>query len=107
MPKHELPPDLSDTEEIAVQATIAADPDNPEITEAQAAQLRSFSRAMPLLSAALKRGRGRPPADVRKVPVKLRIDPTTLAKFKAGGPGWQTRMNDALRVAAADIDERK
>ena len=107
MPKRNLPPDLTDAEEVAVQAMIAADPDNPEITPAQASQLQPFSEAMPLLSAALKRGRGRPPAQIKTVPVKLRIDPMTLARFKAGGPGWQTRMNEVLRMAAADIDKHK
>ena len=107
MPKRNVPPDLTDTEELAVQAMIAADPDNPEITEAQVAQLRPFSESMPLLATALKRGPGRPPAEIRKVPVKLRIDPATLTRFKAGRPGWQTRMNDALRTAAAHIDKQK
>ena len=32
--------------------------------------------------------------------VSLRIDPDVLDKFKAGGVGWQSRMNDALRKAA-------
>lgn len=107
MAKRDVPPDLTDTEELAVQAMIAADPDNPEITKTQASQLRPFGESMPLLAAALKRGRGRPPAEIKKVPVKLRIDPATLARFKSGGPGWQTRMNDALRTAAAHIDKQK
>lgn len=41
----------------------------------------------------------RPKGDERKVSVTLRIDPDVLAKFKAGGPGWQSRMNEALRKA--------
>ncbi|WP_267897132.1 BrnA antitoxin family protein [Thalassococcus profundi] len=32
--------------------------------------------------------------------VSLRLDPEIVARFKASGPGWQTRMNDALREAA-------
>lgn len=46
------------------------------------------------------RRRGRPPAAVRKEPVLLRLDPEVVAHFKAGGEGWQTRMNAALRKAA-------
>lgn len=104
MPKRNLvPPDLTDAEEAAVQAQIAADPDNPEVTDEQATRLRPFSEAMPELFAALKRGRGRPPAEVTKVPVKLRLDPATVETFKASGPGWQTRMNDVLSAAAADM----
>ena len=34
-----------------------------------------------------------------KQQVTLRIDPDVLAKFREGGPGWQGRINAALRVA--------
>ena len=40
---------------------------------------------------------GRPKSDVTQVPVTLRVDPDTLAAYKATGAGWQTRMNEALR----------
>ncbi len=33
--------------------------------------------------------------------VTLRIDSDVLERFQADGPGWQDRMNAALRVAAA------
>jgi uncharacterized protein (DUF4415 family) len=32
--------------------------------------------------------------------VSLRIDRAVLEHFQADGPGWQDRMNDALRAAA-------
>ncbi len=32
--------------------------------------------------------------------VTLRIDQDVLAHFQEGGPGWQDRINDALRKAA-------
>jgi uncharacterized protein (DUF4415 family) len=44
--------------------------------------------------------RGRPPSEHPKEAIKLRIDPDVLAHFRATGPGWQTRINDALRRAA-------
>ena len=44
--------------------------------------------------------RGRPKADVTKVSTTLRLDPDVIAAFRAGGPGWQSRINDALRKAA-------
>lgn len=44
--------------------------------------------------------RGRPRAAMPKVQTTLRLDPDVLAAFKAGGPGWQGRMNAALRKAA-------
>lgn len=44
--------------------------------------------------------KGRPPLrDRAKQQVTLRIDPDVLAKFREGGPGWQGRINAALRVA--------
>ena len=35
-----------------------------------------------------------------KEQVSLRIDRDILDHFQAGGPGWQERINDALRKAA-------
>ena len=32
--------------------------------------------------------------------INLRVDADVLESFRAGGPGWQTRMNAALRKAA-------
>ena len=40
--------------------------------------------------------RGRPPQAVTKVAVKLRLDRDIVAAFKVEGPGWQTRINQAL-----------
>ena len=44
--------------------------------------------------------RGRPLADAPKKAISLRLDADVLEKFKADGPGWQGRMNEALRKAA-------
>lgn len=46
---------------------------------------------------AARRGRGRPAGTGTKEQVAIRIDRDVLAAFRAGGAGWQTRMNDALR----------
>jgi uncharacterized protein (DUF4415 family) len=35
-----------------------------------------------------------------KEQVSLRIDQDVLEHFQEGGPGWQDRINDALRKAA-------
>ena len=48
------------------------------------------------LQAALKK-RGRPVGSGTKEQVAIRFDREVLAAFRAGGVGWQTRMNDALR----------
>ena len=44
--------------------------------------------------------RGRPKAVVRKVSTTIRLDPDVVDAFKADGPGWQSRINTALRRAA-------
>lgn len=44
--------------------------------------------------------RGRPPlGDAAKRQVTLRLDPDVIERFREGGPGWQGRMNAALRKA--------
>jgi uncharacterized protein (DUF4415 family) len=42
--------------------------------------------------------RGRPVAERRKAQVSLRLDPDVIEAFRDTGPGWQTRMNQALKV---------
>lgn len=44
--------------------------------------------------------RGRPKAERPKVSTTIRLDPDVLDAFKAAGPGWQGRINAALRKAA-------
>lgn len=44
--------------------------------------------------------RGRPKASVTKVSTTIRLDPDVLDAFKSDGPGWQSRINAALRKAA-------
>jgi uncharacterized protein (DUF4415 family) len=43
---------------------------------------------------------GRPKKMAPKEAVNIRLDPDVVAHFRAGGPGWQSRMNVALRKAA-------
>ena len=93
---------LTDEEEARIQAQIAADPDNYESTDEELAQAKPMAEALPELHAALmaeiaKRKAGRPKAAVTKQTIAIRLDPDVLEAFKATGPGWQTRMNEALR----------
>lgn len=76
------------------------DNDNPEWTEVD------FARARPageILSTdvlnAFRRARGRPKSETPKVSIKLRLDPDVVEAFRDQGPGWQSRMNKALRAA--------
>ncbi|WP_371820324.1 BrnA antitoxin family protein [Verticiella alkaliphila] len=74
------------------------DDENPEWTEA------TFRRARPaadVLSATLQaklgiRGRG-PQKAPTKERITIRLSPDVLDSFRASGPGWQGRMDDALR----------
>jgi uncharacterized protein (DUF4415 family) len=67
------------------------DPDDaPELTDAY------FDRADLYHGEVLIR-RGRPPLAAPKRQVTLRLSPEVIEHFKAGGPGWQTRIDDALR----------
>ena len=84
-----------------IQRMIASDPDAPEATADQLAQAKPFTEAFPALADAMRRNvGGRPKAESPKVAVSLRLDQDVVARFKASGPGWQTRMNTALRDAA-------
>ncbi|MDN5926657.1 MAG: BrnA antitoxin family protein [Hyphomicrobiales bacterium] len=74
---------MSDEEDAAITADANADPDNP-----------------PADSLIARRGRGRPRLDHPKQRIQLRVDEDVLQRFKAGGTGWQTRMNSALCRAA-------
>lgn len=47
----------------------------------------------------VKRGRGRPKGSATKESVTLSLDKVALARFRADGPGWQERINEALRKA--------
>ena len=44
--------------------------------------------------------RGRPKSATKKVSTTIRLDPDVVEAFKQDGPGWQSRINQALRKAA-------
>lgn len=49
---------------------------------------------------AMTRGRGRPKVPNPKEHISLRLYPETIEAFRSAGPGWRTRMAEALRKAA-------
>jgi len=71
--------------------------DNPELTDAEMSQARPFAEVFPDL--AQKARRGRPKSESPKVLTTLRLDREVVEKFKADGPGWQSRINDVLKKA--------
>lgn len=81
------------------------DNDNPEWTADDFARARPARDVLPeilgpkVAADLLKRRPGQrgPQKAPLKVPVNVRLSPEVLAKFKATGPGWQNRMEDALK----------
>lgn len=52
--------------------------------------------------------RGRPPVrDESKQQVTLRLPRDVIAHFKAGGPGWQTRISGVLKRYASKDSRRR
>lgn len=90
---------LTDAEEAEIQAMIASDPDNPEMTEEELKELRPFREVFPELAASIDRKLGRPKAETPKKAISLSLDQEVIDRFKATGDGWQSRMNEALRKA--------
>jgi uncharacterized protein (DUF4415 family) len=43
--------------------------------------------------------RGPKPSGNAKILLTLRLDPAVIQRFKDTGPGWQARINDALKAA--------
>ena len=54
----------------------------------------------PHILAAFPRTRG-PQKAPRKVALSIRLSPEVVDHFKATGPGWQGRIDDALKKAIA------
>ena len=69
-------------EDAAIAAGIVKDPDTFEPSD---------------LELSMMRRPGRPLGSGTKTQITLRLDADVVAKFKASGSGWQTRINDALR----------
>ncbi len=82
------------------------DPDLPELTDEMldVAEFRVGEKVIRPATGYLGSSgvmRGRPPLrDRAKQQVTLRLDPDVVEKFRAEGPGWQGRINAALRKAA-------
>ena len=76
---------------------VTFDNDNPEWTEEDFREARPAHEMLPAdVLAAFPRTRGSQKTQT-KVPVSIRLSPEVIAHFKAGGPGWQSRIDEALR----------
>jgi len=115
----------TEEEDAAITAAALTDPDNPPLTDENAAYFRPAREVLsPQEYAALvdasgpvtfthvtdaedavrqaaKRRGGRPRLDTPKVSTTIRIDADVMGAFRALGRGWQTRINAVLREAVA------
>jgi uncharacterized protein (DUF4415 family) len=74
--------------------------ENPEWTDADFARSKPARETFPDLVAdweKRKRGQRGPQKAPVKEAVSLRVDKDVLARYKATGRGWQSRMNAVLR----------
>jgi uncharacterized protein (DUF4415 family) len=59
-----------------------------------------YDEDSPDIGAAIETGtmkrRGRPRLPDKKVPVSVRLEPDVLALLRSSGPGWQTKLSNAI-----------
>jgi uncharacterized protein (DUF4415 family) len=78
------------------------DDDNPEWTRADFAAATKFPGGVRLKDltpndlARIRDKRG-PQKVPTKIPVSIRLSPEVVKHFKQKGPGWQSKIDDALR----------
>ena len=69
--------------------THPVDDDNPEWTAQEAAAAKRFADLPATLQGKL---RGRPKSAVVKARLTVRVESQALERWRASGPGWQTRL---------------
>jgi uncharacterized protein (DUF4415 family) len=72
-------------EDAVITAAAMSDPDAMPLTDEEWEQVKPLLRV------------GRPPASVTKERITIRLSPDVVGRFRATGPGWQTRMDAALK----------
>jgi uncharacterized protein (DUF4415 family) len=81
---------VTDEEEARIQAGINTDPDAYSLTDEEWERVKHTSRI------------GRPPAEVTKERITIRLSRDVVTQFRDTGAGWQTRMDAALRQFIAE-----
>ena len=89
-------PLVSEAEDARITAAALSDPDNPPLTEADFANARPAIEVVPHIVERHRRARGKQKAPL-KADVHIKLDQDIVDHFKAGGRGWQTRLNAKLR----------
>jgi uncharacterized protein (DUF4415 family) len=87
---------MTDEEDRTITIAALADPDAQPLDERHLDRMRPASAAD--AGDLNRRLRGRPRLDAPKLLVSLRLDPDVIERFRATGPGWQSRINDVLRA---------
>ena len=72
-------------EDAAITAAAISDRDARPLTDEEWARVKPTVR------------RGRPPLAEKRPTLNMRVDAEVLQAFRASGPGWQTRINQALK----------
>ena len=87
---------MTDEEDTEITAAALSDPDAQPLTE------EFFRNARPFTEEEIARYRGMrgPQRAPTKKPTSIRLDADVVEHFKADGPGWQSRINHALRKVA-------
>jgi uncharacterized protein (DUF4415 family) len=91
---------ITDEEDAAIRRAAAADPDNPPLDDRMFARLRPATEVAPELVRRARGQRGPQKSKPVKTLVSLRLDPDVIKHFRRSGPGWQSRINQALRRVA-------
>jgi uncharacterized protein (DUF4415 family)/uncharacterized DUF497 family protein len=75
--------------------------DSPQLTDAELASMRPAREVLPraLFEKLTRRGERGPQKAPTKVAISIRLSQDVIDAFKAGGPGWQSRIDEALRAA--------
>jgi len=110
----------TDEEDATIHAAAMSDPDCPPMTDEELARLRPAREVLSAKQYAdltdksrvvislvtdeqdrerQKRKAGRPPLEVTRPKVTLRLEPPVLEHLRSTGKGWQTRVNALLREA--------
>jgi uncharacterized protein (DUF4415 family) len=94
---------MADEEDKAITEAAHADPEARPLDEERLARMRPASAAD--VADITRRLRGRPRLQDPKRLVSLRLDPDVVARFRATGPGWQSRINEILREHMPEVSK--
>jgi uncharacterized protein (DUF4415 family) len=92
---------MTDEENTAICEAARADPDARPFDDERLARMRRASAAD--AADITRRLRGRPRVEMPKHLVSLRLDQDVIARFRATGPGWQSRINEVLRQHLPEV----